>query len=974
VFKGDPVLLKIDRIRRSVILWTMGWGYLWVALAVMAAVFGGVLLDHALVLQKWGRIAFSRAFVASLGAALLMASLFPLVKRIGRLYIARRMESERPGLKNALISYLQCRDDPETPGELKLLLGRKAARHIHSLDSHVAVDRARYVRLAAAVCGVLVLFLAYSVLSPKSSFVSVRRLFWPRADIHPPTATRLSQIDPGDMYLIQGDEPRLKVRAEGARPQSACAIWDGTSFEGRRILLSETSDGLWEGQFPPVLEDGSYYVAAGDTRSDRFQIRALPRPVVERVQLTLRPPAYTGLPVQRLDGGDADVISGTEVFVRALTNLPPGRGYLQFDSGRRVWMHVVEDGSALQAALTALRSDAYSVHFETARYPNGSSFQNLAPVKFRLTVREDEAPTITLHGPPDGVELRPDQAARIAYSARDDLAVTAVRIRFSIGGVARPPVTILEPHVSRVDSAEHAWELASIPAPAGSVITYSLEAQDSRPQAANVGRTETRRIVVLGAAQADQEEARPRSPEAQAAEGERSEGAEGEGERAPAPEAEQREREDGQPAEPADSDRPDDAAATAAPERTLPDSAEAGDERAGDELEEQARRVAELLERERGATEEGTSGESGETGERTASAPEPSSGGQASEQGGEAQEQGAASEGGGPASEEVPGEAGQADSEGGAEAGSEAQESAGDEPAAGQAAEGEGTGEDQARGGAAEASGEAGDRPSAAAEPGQAEPAEEQAAASSGGGPGGRGRGTGGAGEEQGASEAEGEAAAEAGDAPQAGSQGGGEGASSGAAPEGGQAGSGAGDARSGQLPAGQTAGGEGRGAADGEPADQSTAGSTPGAGPQGTGVSELPPDGAPEGALPVQDLDRAMEELARLLDEDRVPPRVLAELGMDRQELRRFVDRYEETRAERESPSTGPQVPPPAQEGRVIEASGPAAQDMAVRDALPGEPERDSLRSRFEGASDRLSLRYREVVNRYYEALSEEQ
>ncbi len=123
-----------------------------------------------------------------------------------------------------------------------------------------------------------------------------------------------------------------------------------------------------------------------------------------------------------------------------------------------------------------------------------------------------------------------------------------------------------------------------------------------------------------------------------------------------------------------------------------------------------------------------------------------------------------------------------------------------------------------------------------------------------------------------------------------------------------------------------------------------------------------------------MQDLDRAMEELARLLDEDRVPPRVLAELGMDRQELRRFVDRYEEKRAERESPSTGPQVPPPAQEGRVIEASGPAAQDMAVRDALPGEPERDSLRSRFEGASDRLSLRYREVVNRYYEALSEEQ
>jgi len=940
VLNADPVLLKIDRIRRSVILWTMGWGYLWVALAVTAAVFGGVLLDHAFVLQKWGRIAFSRAFVASLGGALLMASLFPLVKRIGRLYIARQMESERPGLKNALISYLQCRDDPETPGELKLLLGRKAALHIHSLDAQVAVDRVRYLRLAAAVCGVLVLFLAYSVLSPKSSFVSVRRLFWPRADIHPPTATRLSEIDPGDMYLIRGDQPRLKVRAEGARPQSACAIWDGTSFEGRRLLLSETSEGLWEGQFPPVLEDGSYYVAAGDTRSDRFQIRALPRPVVERVQLTLRPPAYTGLPVRRLEGGDADVISGTEVFVRALTNLPPGRGYLQFDSGRRVWMRVVQDGAALQAALTALRSDAYSVHFETVRYPNGSSFQNLAPVKFRLTVREDEAPTITLHGPRDGIELRPDQTAHIAYSARDDLAVTAVRIRFSIGGVARPPVTILEPHVARLDRAEYAWELASIPAPAGSVITYSLEAQDSRPQAANVGRTETRRIVVLGSAQADRAEARSRSPDARAAERQRSQGAAGEGERPPAPASELREREHGRRAEPAGSEQGEGAAATAAPERTLPDSAEAGAERASSELEEQARRVAELLERERAATEEGPRGEPAEP---SASAPEPSSARHASEQGGQAQQQGAAPEGGQPASEEAPG---------GAEL----------------------AGEDQAPGEAAGASSEAGARPSAAAEPGRAEPGDEQAEACSGGGPGGRGRGTGGAGAEQGASEAEGEAAAEASGAPQAGSQGSGEGAPSEPPPGGGQAGSGSGEARSGQVPAGQRAGGERGGTPDGEPADQSTAGSAPGAGPQGTGVSELPTDGAPEGALSAQDIDRAMEELARLLDEDRVPPRLLAELGMDREALRRFVDRYEERRAERESPTTGPQVPAPAQEGRVIDASGPAAPDMAVRDALPGEPERDSLRSRFEGASDRLSLRYREVVDRYYEALSEEQ
>ena len=79
---GDPVLLKVDSIRRSVVFWTLGWGYLWLALLIAALLFGGVLLDHALVLQKWGRLTFFWAFVALLVAVTLSASLFPLVRRM----------------------------------------------------------------------------------------------------------------------------------------------------------------------------------------------------------------------------------------------------------------------------------------------------------------------------------------------------------------------------------------------------------------------------------------------------------------------------------------------------------------------------------------------------------------------------------------------------------------------------------------------------------------------------------------------------------------------------------------------------------------------------------------------------------------------------------------------------------------------------------------------------------------------------
>ncbi|MHC5035336.1 MAG: DUF4175 family protein, partial [Planctomycetota bacterium] len=458
---GDPVLLKIDAIRRSAAYWTLGWGFLCVAVIIAATIFCGILLDHAFVLQKWGRLAFFRFFVFLSCAAALAAALFPFVRRIGRLYVARRMEVHRPQLRNTLISYLQCRDDPGMPRELKGLMRRKAARLIRPLDTGIVVDASRYVRLAGLLCVVLVVSLAYAAVSPKSAALSVRRLLAPRADILPPTSTRLIEIEPGEMYLVSGDEPRLKVRVEGVMPRSVYAVWDGVSFQDRRILLTPKEVESWEGRFPAVLEDGGYYVVAGDTRSERFGITVLPKPVVTRLQLTIRPPAYTGSPVRTVSDGNLDVLSGTTVDVAVATNLPPGRGRLKFDSGQSILLRPVKGRSELRGRFTALRSDAYSVHFETVPYPTGAVFENPAPVRYTLTCRGDQAPTVTLLAPPDGLELRPSDKAEIIYSARDDFKVAAIRLRYRVNNLVGPTVLVAEPDAMRVDGGAYTWDMST---------------------------------------------------------------------------------------------------------------------------------------------------------------------------------------------------------------------------------------------------------------------------------------------------------------------------------------------------------------------------------------------------------------------------------------------------------------------------------------------------------------------------------
>jgi hypothetical protein len=119
--------------------------------------------------------------------------------------------------------------------------------------------------------------------------------------------------------------------------------------------------------------------------------------------------------------------------------------------------------------------------------------------------------------------------------------------------------------------------------------------------------------------------------------------------------------------------------------------------------------------------------------------------------------------------------------------------------------------------------------------------------------------------------------------------------------------------------------------------------------------------------------MSAAVEELERMLEQDELPNALLDELGMEREDLRELIRRFRERAAEgRDGAESDRARALREPEGRVLPGAAAAADEMALRDALPaGEPDR--LRSRFEGADEQLSTRYQEVVNQYYKALSEE-
>ena len=121
--------------------------------------------------------------------------------------------------------------------------------------------------------------------------------------------------------------------------------------------------------------------------------------------------------------------------------------------------------------------------------------------------------------------------------------------------------------------------------------------------------------------------------------------------------------------------------------------------------------------------------------------------------------------------------------------------------------------------------------------------------------------------------------------------------------------------------------------------------------------------------------LRTALAEVERRLLDETLPDTMLDDLGMNRQQLDEFIRRYRRQLGEGEpvdeEPGADTEKPPVA--GSVLETGPERAEDVTIESGAPAGTQKDSLRSRFEDESGKISPRYREAVNAYYKKLSEE-
>lgn len=519
-----------SRIRQA--LWTNGLGRL--AVVTVGLILAACLADWMFHFDDQGvRLILGLSIVAASAWVVYRHLVTPLKVPFSNVDLALRIEDRYPGFQDSLASavqFLEGRADPQVGSPaLQQAVVRETLSRLKHLDCR-DVLQTRVVRRVALLAAVVCLVAAVvAALDLRQTSIALRRLFvpfaapaWPRqttlrllnAELEPlGDPTQLLQIASGDQLKLfaeneTGSLPTkvtLEYRSSEARvlsePMRPLSVGGGDS-PARELAVGQVPANKGEIQFRAVGGD--------DDTMAWYRLRVVPPPVVERLQLTLTPPAYTGRPAEVLpaDTGHVQGLVGTRVDLAAAISKPVAAAAIRIRDQQRVEVALAPDGQALSGSFVISEPGLYSWRFDLE---DEQGFQNADPPRYEVRGIADAEPEIRIDLPASDLQVTADAEVLVRTVARDDLGIKEIRLVFRLesGGEAAPQTILLKAGSERPleQSVDQTWSLGDLELTEGTRIVFHTEATDDfdltdvlaagKPPAPHVGRSGTRTLTVV---------------------------------------------------------------------------------------------------------------------------------------------------------------------------------------------------------------------------------------------------------------------------------------------------------------------------------------------------------------------------------------------------------------------------------------------------------------------------------------------
>lgn len=498
--QSEDLIQTLVAIRRRLRIWLVVDGASRLILSGAAAFAVLVFLDWWVHFPWFVRLAALGA--GAIGAliwtlrrivrpALASVSLDHLALRLGRL-----SPVDRDRLA-AAVAYLREGGGAGSP-ELWERVIAKTLDFAGTLPLTVGLNPKRANRMLLCTVSVAAFLSAAYAAAPSLMNIGWRRLSsplsaasWPKTvSVEPLTGDALVAF--GEDFTVKmrvraGDSPRLRGTVVSTRP--------GAAPEAN--LMRRDAAGVYHYTFQRIRLPMLYWFVAGDDNAgdSRFSIRVARRPAVASARIVLASPDYApDHPDRVVPLADRPVTTVFRSYARLEVRpvrpfqMPEASGspqLLVFDDGRRIVLREHEPGGGdLTARFLVERPGTFEI-----RLTDANGLRSRTSRRYRLLVREDEPPTVSIIEPAETLDLTPRAVLHIGVEAADDLGVASLRLLAGLNGDAPVETAAFSADdleeafaVSRTDvRIRSAWRLSDLPRPPapGDVLEFVAEVTDN---------------------------------------------------------------------------------------------------------------------------------------------------------------------------------------------------------------------------------------------------------------------------------------------------------------------------------------------------------------------------------------------------------------------------------------------------------------------------------------------------------------
>ncbi len=424
--------------------------------------------------------------------------------------LARLIWERSPKLRDTILDALQLASKKSTDGSEALRL--EALRRFDISAEDVLPDlflkRTLFKRSLFTVITVVGLLLITILIAGSEMSSAVSRMRVPSTAFIKPGTVLLSLETPDTITVIQGGDLTVNVRSHHSTPSSVTVTFiEGSGLVSRQNALRDESDStLFIATFPMIERNGYLFAESRKAVSDSSSVRLLYRPRMARLNVSLKPPSYTGQPRFSLPDGSGDI--------RAL---PGSLARISLESSRPLSEATINRTSANGKIKSSpmdikrkVASSSFAINQPGEWWIELVSDENIAgdePIKWTINLDEDRAPRVTIRLPEAGTVLPEQMALPLAALAEDDYGISQIELRYriynefmdvdSVGEEAfmKQPLQFREITPGRY-VVEVIWGLADLPLFPPEEVHYFIRVWDNNLMNGPLTtRTELRRLV-----------------------------------------------------------------------------------------------------------------------------------------------------------------------------------------------------------------------------------------------------------------------------------------------------------------------------------------------------------------------------------------------------------------------------------------------------------------------------------------------